>query len=250
MTVGGTLILLYFVVREEAREAPVQWVRYAAVLQLVVGMWVVFMGWSRFRVESSNPLTPPLVLPAMSSRNSFVQRPTPRPAFGLRFPGVDVVAAVRQVLLFVGVATVIALLVDPYWALLVGVVALAYQLAGVGLALLSVARRVVVADGRISWTTLRNRRSAPLASLLRVRRADIASPVAVFEFDGHAPLEVLVAWGFPDFLDALTVTAPWLEVNSDVVEMFCSVEGDARGFVDEHTDPEAWRELNGPAETG
>jgi hypothetical protein len=41
---------------------------------------------------------------------------------------------------------------------------------------------------------------------------------------------MLVTGGFADFLEALTVTCPWVEVSSEIVERFGSWSGKKDGF--------------------
>jgi hypothetical protein len=206
--------------------------RMLLVLGLLIPVELVAHGLRRIVVESSPPLVAPVVLPAVEDPGAYDRFPEPRPVFGLRLvlrsPGRVVVGAV----LFAGVpAVAVAWTTGVAWAGGIVVVLLAVgQLWNAALLLWAVPLEVRVTATSLEWRARLRHGRLPLSSLRRVRRNTFPAGTVVLEAEAHPARVVMVNGGFADFLEALTVRCPWIEVSSDVVEHYGSWSGRASGY--------------------
>lgn len=212
------------------------WVRTILVLALLQALSLILEGRRRLEVESSPPLRPPLVLPAVSDPGSFARLPEPRPAFGLH---VDF--RLRPAVLL-GVIFGVPMLV--LGAVSGAVAALVCGLLWLGMAvwilngfLRGIPREVRVTSTSLEWKARLRHDVIPIERLRRLRCNTLPSTMVVLEFEGHRQRLIAVAGGFADFLEALTVTCPWVEVSSEIVDRFGSWSGKTNGFFVESLDP-------------
>lgn len=96
---------------------------------------------------------------------------------------------------------------------------------------------VRIANGTIEWHARLRDAAIPTSALRRVRANTMPQNAVVLEFEGDRQRLILVTGGFADFLEALTVTCPWVEVSSEIVDRFGSWSGKTNGFFVESLDP-------------
>lgn len=199
-------------------------------IALLVPYHFFWHGARRLKVESSTPVKPPLVLPAASHPGSFAGHPEPRPAFGIRL-GFRPVRAVVYLGVIMGIPMIaLAVISGPAAALAYGLLWTAIELWNLNWFLRHVPIEVRVADSLIEWKARLRRDVIPAASLRRLRCNTVPSGAIVLEFEGHRPRLMYVSGGFADFVEALTVTCPWVEVSTDVIDRFGSWSGKTNGF--------------------
>ena len=233
---GGCGLFLLGVGVLTAAETP-SWLRPVLVVALIVPLHLVLNGWRRFRIESSPSLTPPLTLPAVSEPGSFARLPLPRPTFGLRLHFRPLRAAVYLGLIFGIPMIVLGVASGAGAALFFGALWLGIEVWNLNWFLRKVPLEVRVTNTSIEWRASLRSDEIPVQSLRRLRCSTISANAIVLEFEGHPPRLILGTGGFADFLEALTVTCPWVEVSSEVVDRFGSWSGRTNGFSIESLDP-------------
>jgi hypothetical protein len=206
-----------------------RWLRVILLLALLPSVQLILQGRRRRQVESFPSVHPPLALPAVSDPGWFAGLPEPRPTFGLRLRFRPLRGA-----LYIGpcflLVVVVAAIGGAVPALIYGALVLAGGIQSTYGFLRDVPLEVRVTPSTIEWTTRLRRAVTPVASLRRLRCKSVPSTAVVFEFEGHRSRFMLVTGGFADFLEALTVTCPWVEVSSEIVERFGSWSGKKDGF--------------------
>lgn len=228
---GGAALLVVIIGAKALGRGGPAWQQLLLDVGLAVAACIVASGVIRMRIESSPSLTPPLVLPAVTEPGAFARLGEPRPAFGLRHVRVRIGRGTAFVLLAIGIPVGwVAWTYGATMALAAACVVAVHRVWATYWAIRNLPVEVRVVGSTLEWTAFDRRLQVPLGRLRRVRSAVAAGGVVVLEFDGHDPLLVLVIGGFADFLEALTVTCPWVEVSADVVRRFGGFTGKANGF--------------------
>lgn len=112
----------------------------------------------------------------------------------------------------------------------------AFGIRRAGVRSVSYPHEVRIADGTIEWHARLRDAAIPTSALRRVRVNTMPQNAVVLEFEGDRQRLILVTGGFADFLEALTVTCPWVEVSSEIVDRFGSWCGKTNGFFVESLD--------------
>lgn len=192
---------------------------YGSALAALYGANLVLGGYRRWKVESAPVQRHPLVLTAVMDPGRFALLGNPLPGFGLKVMKFQPFKAVASSAVMFGVPVFIAassgglsaLLVSaPIWAVIVA--------KNANWTLRGLPGQVRVSHGVIHWAATYRTEEIPVSSLRRVRCNTVPTTVTVLEFEGHPSRVLPVTGGFADFLEALTVTCPWVDVSEDVVQ--------------------------------
>lgn len=210
---------------------------------LLLGMNLIIQGVQRYRIESSTPVRPPLVLPAVSDPGAYARLPEPRPSFGIRLLLRPVRGAVWFGTFLAVPVVIAAALAGPIAAIGAGLLWLGLQLWLTIDALNTVPVEVRVTATSLEWRARRRREVIALASLRRLRCSTSPGFAVVLEFEGHEERLLLVTGGFADFLEALTVACPWIDVSPEIVKRFGSWTGKYNAFYVDAPDPDVEPDL-------
>ena len=89
---------------------------------------------------------------------------------------------------------------------------------------------VRVDEELVTWQSSLRTVTAPVAAVRRMRCNTTPAGAVVIEFEGQAPMVVYVIGGFADFLRAMSLRCPWMEVDQEVIDKFGAFSTGHSGF--------------------